>query len=183
MRQFVSVLAVCLLAACATVNDPESGKSSAFTRANHGAIETLMDDIPAIDRKYPIIVATMVDIDALERSSRLGRLVSEQISTRLTQLGYSVVEMRLRNGIYIRESEGELLLSRDVRVLSQNHSAQVVVVGSYAAAANHVYLTLKAVTPADNRVIAATNYLLPLTENTRTLLDEPFSTSRETRRR
>jgi TolB-like protein len=181
MKHLASILVACLLAACATVDDPESKKSSAFTRANYEAIDSLMNDIPAIDRKYPILIATMVDIDALERSSRLGRLVSEQISTRLTQLGYGVVEMRLRNGVYIREGEGELLLSRDVRVLSQNHSAQVVIVGSYAAAANHVYLTLKAVTPANNRVIAATNYLLPLTENTRTLLSAIVPAQQETR--
>jgi hypothetical protein len=33
-----------------------------------------------------------------------------------------------------------------------------------------VYLTLKAVTVVDNRVIAAVNYLLPLTENNKALL-------------
>ena len=41
---------------------------------------------------------------------------------------------------------------------------------AYAVASGYVYLTLKAVTATDNRVIAATNYLLPLTENNKAML-------------
>ena len=115
----------------------------------------------------------MVNIDSLNQSSRFGRLISEQIATRLTQLGYNVVEMKLRNDVYIREGTGELLLSRDVRNLSRNYNAQVVVVGNYAVAAGYVYLTLKAVTIADNRVVAAVNYQLPQTENNKVLLAPP----------
>jgi len=78
--------------------------------------------------------------------------------------------MKLRNDVYIREGTGELLLSRDVRDLSKNYNAQAVVVGNYAVAAGYVYLTLKAVTVTDNRVVGAVNYQLPLTENNRALL-------------
>ena len=126
-----------------------------------------------IDKNVPVLIATIVNIDSLTQSSRLGRLISEQVATRLTQRGYSVVEMKLRNNVYIREGTGELLLSRDVRELSKNYNAQVVVVGNYAVAAGYVYLTLKAVTASDNRVIAAVNYLLPLTDNNKALLEQP----------
>jgi TolB-like protein len=120
----------------------------------------------------PLLVATIVNIDSLNQSSRLGRLVSEQIATRLTQRGYNVVEMKLRSNVYIREGTGELLLSRNVRDLSKNYNAQVVVVGNYAVAAAYVYLTLKAVTVADNRVIGAVNYLLPITDNNKAMLTQ-----------
>jgi len=86
-----------------------------------------------------------------------------------------VVEMKLRSNVYIREGTGDLLLSRDVRDLSQSHNAQVVVVGNYAVAAGYVYLTLKTVTVADNRVVGAVNYLLPLNENNKALLLRTFN--------
>ena len=80
--------------------------------------------------------------------------------------------MKLRSNVYIREGTGELLLSRNVRDLSKNYNAQVVVVGNYAVAAAYVYLTLKAVTVVDNRVIGAVNYLLPITDNNRAMLTQ-----------
>jgi TolB-like protein len=125
------------------------------------------------EKDVPVLISTLVNIDSLNRSSRFGRLISEQIATRLTQRGYNIVEMKLRTNVYIQEGTGELLLSRDVRELSKNYSAQVVVVGNYAVAAGYVYLTLKAVTVTDNRVISAVNYLLPLTENNKALLGLP----------
>lgn len=80
--------------------------------------------------------------------------------------------MKLRNNVYIQQA-GEMMLSRDVSDLSKNYNAQIVVVGNYAVAAGYVYLTLKAVTVTDNRVIAAVNYLLPLTDNNKELLAQP----------
>lgn len=174
MRKVVSLLSVVALTACATGPSYQAAETSEFTQANYAAVDKLVSaPAVAIEKGIPLLVATMVNIDSLNQSSRLGRLVSEQIAARLAQSGYNVVEMKLRNNVYIREGAGELLLSRDVRDLSKNHNAQVVVVGNYAVAAGYICLTLKAVTVADNRVIAVTNYLLPLTENNKALLTPP----------
>lgn len=173
MRKIAVLLFAAALTACAGPSY-QAAENSDFTHANYAAVDKLLaaQAVP-IEKDIPLLVATVVNIDSLNQSSRLGRLVSEQIATRLTQRGYNVVEMKLRNNVYIREGAGELLLSRDVRDLSKSHNAQVVVVGNYAVAAGYVYLTLKAVGVADNRVIAATNYLLPLTENNKALLTPP----------
>lgn len=173
MKRIATLILVALLSACATGPSYQAAETSEFTQANYSAVDKLVgaSAVP-IARNTPLLVATLVNIDALNQSSRFGRLVSEQIATRLTQLGFSVVEMKLRSDVYIREGAGELLLSRDARNLSQSHSAQVVIVGNYAVAAGYVYMTLKAVTVADNRVIGAVNYLLPLTENNRAMLPQ-----------
>ncbi len=175
MRKIAALIcAVALSAACATGPTYQAAETSEFTQANYSAVDKLVaaTSVP-FAKSAPLLVATMVNIDSLNQSSRFGRLISEQIATRLTQLGHGVVEMKLRNDVYIREGTGELLLSRDVRTLSKNHNAQVVVVGNYAVAAGYAYLTLKMVTVADNRVVAAVNYLLPLTENNKALLMQP----------
>jgi TolB-like protein len=172
MKKLASLLCAVVLTACATGPTYQAAETSEFTKANYAAVEKLVEATAVpVAKNAPLLIATMVNIDSLRQSSRFGRLISEQIATRLTQLGYNVVEMKLRNDVYIREGAGELLLSRDVRDLSKNYNAQVVVVGNYAVAAGYVYLTLKAVTVTDNRVVGAVNYLLPLTENNRALLE------------
>ena len=176
MKNIVALLCVLALAACAGGPTYHAAESSEFTQAHYAAADKLMTATAVpVDRGVPLLVATLVNIDSMNQSSRLGRLVSEQVGSRLTQLGFSVVEMKLRSNVYIREGTGELLLSRDVRDLSKNHNAQVVVVGNYAVAAGYIYLTLKAVTVVDNRVIAAVNYLLPLNENNKALLLPVFN--------
>jgi len=171
MKTIVALLCTALLTACTAGPTYKAAETSEFTLANYAAVDKLVaaTAVP-IDKNLPALIATVVNIDSMNQSSRLGRLISEQIATRLTQSGYNVVEMKLRNNVYIREGAGELLLSRDVRDLSKNYNAQVVVVGNYAVASGYIYLTLKAVTVADNRVIAAVNYQLPLTENNLALL-------------
>lgn len=175
MRRIAALIfAVVLSAACATGPTYQAAETSEFTQANYSAVDKLVTATAVpVAKNAPLLVATMVNIDSMNQSSRFGRLISEQIATRLTQLGHGVVEMKLRNDVYIREGTGELLLSRDVRTLSRNHNAQVVVVGNYAVAAGYAYLTLKMVTVTDNRVVAAVNYLLPLTENNKALLMQP----------
>lgn len=179
MKKLALLLSAILLTACATpptYTEPtyQAAETSEFTQANYAAVDKLMAAtmVPVV-KNVPLLVATMVNLDAMSQSSRFGRLISEQIATRLTQLSYNVVEMKLRNDVAIREGTGELLLSRDVRDLSTNYNAQAVVVGSYAVASGCIYITIKVVTVTDNRVIAAVNFLLPLTENNKALLAKP----------
>lgn len=175
MKKTAALICTAVLTACSTTTGPtyQAAETSEFTQANYSAVDKLLTATAVpIDRNTPILTATMVNIDSMNQSSRFGRLISEQIATRLTQRGYNVVEMKLRSNVYIHEGAGELLLSRDVRELSRNYNAQVVVVGNYAVAAGYVYLTLKAVTATDNRVISAVNYLLPLTNNNKVLLGQ-----------
>ena len=123
-----------------------------------------------LDAQHPVMVATLVQVDRLGESSRLGRIFSEQIAGRMVQRGVRVVELKLRDSVALQRDQGELLLSREVREVSQSHDAQAVVVGTYAASASALYISLKLVTPAGNTVVAAHNYAVPMDENVRVLL-------------
>ena len=70
--------------------------------------------IPEVADDKPLIMATIVNIDALEQTSMLGRLVSEQVSTRLAQGGLKMLEMKLRNSVYLKRNQGELMLTREI---------------------------------------------------------------------
>ena len=157
------------LSACISPNY-SAAKHSEFTRANYEAVDKLIADTRSpIDKNTPLLVATIVNLDGHDQSPRFGRLISEQVASRLTQLGFVVNEMKLDDGLYIQKSTGEILLSPDVRERSIN-TAPIVVTGNYAVASGYVYLTLKVLNLSDDRVITAINYVLPMTDNTQELL-------------
>ena len=132
-------------------------------------MDALLANAP-LDAQHPVMVATLVQVDRLSESSRLGRIFSEQIAGRMVQRGVRVVELKLRDSVALQRDQGELLLSREVREVSQSHDAQAVVVGTYAASASALYISLKLVTPVGNTVVAAHNYAVPMDENVRVLL-------------
>jgi len=139
---------------------------------SHRVTERLVDTSQQIlDMEKPIIVASLVDVTDLEQSSVLGRIVGEQISSRLTQLGYTTREMRFRGNILVREGDGELALSRDVQKISKAQEAQAVVTGVYAVADNTVYVTLRLIRAHDSLVISSFDYSLPKNENISSLLE------------
>ena len=140
--------------------------------ASYQAVDQLLASIPAsrrLPKDRPIVVATVVNIDSLT-SSRLGRTLSEHLATRMTRHGYKVIELKLRESIFVKQSEGELMLSREVKEISKNHEAQAVLVGTYSESRGTVYVTVKLVGAGDGVVISAHDYLLPIDGNVRALL-------------
>ncbi|HYC35367.1 MAG TPA: FlgO family outer membrane protein [Usitatibacter sp.] len=155
--------AATLVAGCATwAPEGEAVPASVFG-ANYLAADALVAGGRAqLDPTRPIIVATVVDIDDLERSSTLGRFLSESVSARFTQNGFRMVEMKFQNAVYMKRQEGELMLARELREIATSHQAQAVVVGTYSRAASAVFVNLKVVRPESNVVIAAQEYSLPM---------------------
>ena len=79
-----------------------------------------------MDQNKPILVASLVDVSDMRQSSDLGRIVSEQVSSRLTQLGYQTKEMKFRGSFLVSEGAGEFVLSRALRDISRKQDAQAV---------------------------------------------------------
>jgi TolB-like protein len=124
---------------------------------HHGAADALLQQV-ALDPAQPVLVATVVQLDRLDASSRLGRLVSEQVAGRLAQRGLRVTELRLR----------------ETHQVAQAQAAQAVLVGTYAVAPQAVYVSLRLVGPQGNAVLAAHDYALPMDGNVRGLLVESY---------
>ena len=66
--------------------------------------------------------------------------------------------------------QGELLLSRELRDVGQLHAARAALVGTYAASAVQVFISLKLVRPEGSVVLAAQDYALAMDANVRALL-------------
>ena len=75
---------------------------------NERATDALLLNAP-LDPSQPVLVATLVNVDRLNESSRLGRIFSEQIAGRMVQRGLRVTEVKLRDNLLLHREQGELL--------------------------------------------------------------------------
>lgn len=140
------------------------------------AADRMMNQSYKVARNTPVLVGTVNDIDFLETSTTFGRVLQEQISTRLTQRGYNVTELKLRNSLNIKQGlinpleSGEYMLSRDLNSLKNEHKAAAVITGTYALAGEEVMVNLKLLDVASGKVLGATDYSVTLDSNTRRLV-------------
>lgn len=156
-----------LLAACSAITPTKEEpnyatvSSNQFIASNYKAADALLAQLNGkLSGDRPLIMATVVNIDALEQTTTLGRLISEQISTRLAQGKLNMLEMKLRNNVYMKRNQGEMMLTREVSDMAQTHKAQAVVVGSYAETSDMVFVNVKVIQPNTNYVLAAHDYAL-----------------------
>jgi len=143
-----------------------SDKDADIMKANYAAVDALLTKLSVeLPKDSPILVASFVNLDDLNESSTFGRVLSEQVASRFKQEGYTTIEMKLRTTVFIKEGSGEFLLSRELSKISTKHHAQAVVVGSYAAARDRVYLTVRVVNVTDSRILSSHDYDIPMSRD------------------
>ena len=137
-------------------------KASPFVAANRDAITALLAGLDMkVLAETPLLVATVVNVNDLRKTAPLGRTLSEQYASHLANQGLLVKELKLRGDIYVREETGELMLSRELKDIAKVHSAGLVVVGTYSAAVNATFVSLKLVKTDTGQIIKGHEYALP----------------------
>jgi len=141
-----------------------NSNSMLVAKRTYSAVENLLEKSQiTIDRNSPLLVSTVVNVNKLEESSGPGRMITEQISGRIVQLGYKTIEPKLRNGLTIQGS-GELILSRDIKLLKTSFPAQAVITGTYAVGNDQVSINLKLIELSEGRILSSTDYVLPVSD-------------------
>ncbi len=134
-------------------------------------IMTLQPRKNGVYPKQPILVTSFVNIDNLQQSSTFGRVIGEQIGSRIAQQGYKVIEMKMRtSNIFVQRQTGELVLSRELREISLQHDAYAVVVGTYGESKESVYVTAKLIRAKDSVILSSYDYWLPVGPDTKQML-------------
>jgi len=159
------LLSAALLAGCSTPMEKRQQEISLkyisegnLIGDNYRAADTLITQVRSrLSTDKPILVATVVRIDDLYASSTFGRVTSENISSRLTQAGYKVVEMKFGNSVYMKRNEGELVLTREINSIAKNYDAQAVLVGSYGIGTDSVFINIKLVQPGSNNLVVGSH--------------------------
>ncbi len=180
IKLVLSALALGVLSACSSPPvvrmDPtyEEAAASKFVSTNRDAAVKLVDGLDTRSLGTgPVLVATIVNVNDMRRAAPLGRTLSEIYASALASSGYNVKEMKLRGDVFVKEETGELLLSREVKDIARSHNASLVLVGTYSAAANMTYISLKFVRTDDSRIVRAYDYALPNDRDVTKLLQVP----------
>jgi len=171
-------------------NEPRKTESDSTVRpvshlilASYDAVDKVLKAIETsrlnfrLNKNKPILVSSFVDIDDVRYSSTFGRIIGEQVGSRFAQSGYKVIEVKMRDHLFIPHpdnkddvSQGEFMLSRELRHLSFEQDAQAVIIGTYASAKDIVYVTLKVVDVRNDTIVYSTDYSLPLDDNIKKML-------------
>lgn len=137
----------------------------------YGIIDTLIENAHApLSLDQIILVSCFVDVNNVQRTSNFGRMIAEHMASRLAQDGYMVVEVKLRDSLYIKEREGEFLLSRRLKDIQVAHDAQAVVVGTYLVTPKDLYISARIVRAQDAKIISSCDVKIPLTEDLKATL-------------
>lgn len=145
-----------------TANPVSANMIGSSYRAGDQLSEQLEKSFP--NREHAIAAASFVNVDSLGQSSTFGKAVSQQITTRLFQNGFALIELRMReNTVFVREKEGEFVLSRQLAHIRKKHDIEAFLVGTYSIIHRDVYINARIVHAKDHTILASHDYAIRLT--------------------
>ncbi len=110
---------------------------------------------------YPMLAAAFVDSANVESTNDLGRLLSEQVASRLSQLGYSLTEIQLRSDqLRVDPGGGVFALSRNLGEINADASAYSVLVGTYTLIERQIYVNVRVLRASDGVALASSDFTL-----------------------
>ena len=128
----------------------------------------------------PIGITTFVNLDDLYSTSSFGRMVAEQLMSELAMKGYDIVELRHSDALQFLSSAGEFALSRQVSAVRPERNLGGVIVGTYVASPERVYLNARLLDPRSSVVLSAGSVEMERTQEIGRLLRAGgFSTTLE----
>jgi len=130
-----------------------------YTIADNLAAQALPPLIPR-QPDMPILITTLVSSDDLTQTSRFGRTVQEHISSRFSQLGFAVKEIKLTNTLQIYPRSGETMLSRDLSLLTGSQEAQAIFTGTLSHTNSTLYISTRLIDPLNHNITASSDYKL-----------------------
>lgn len=110
-----------------------------------------------------LCITTPVDNNNLSGASPLARQLQEEIARWFVQNGYTVLEIRKGADLLFEPATGEMLLTRQERLLgSRSVTSTAIVAGTYTVSSEHVRFNIRMVRTKDREVMAMSTITLPL---------------------
>lgn len=168
-NRFVAMISVLVLVAASGC----AGISGLSWRTSPDKIRLVQTSYTAADRlhgqlhgsgvaEYPMLAASFVNLNDFEESSALGRLLSEQVASRLSQCGYSIVEVQLRaDQLAVRPRDGVFALSREIETLNMDVEAVSILIGTYVVVDRQIFVNARVLRTSDGVALASADFSLP----------------------
>lgn len=116
--------------------------------------EQLQKNLTVDARGVETVVSTVTDINNLESTSPLGRLISEHLAHHLNLRGWSIVESKLVKELIFTD-DGEFGMTRSDFRKPVAMRAQNVVTGTYAVTKDGILVTLKMIDTDSGRLVSS----------------------------
>lgn len=118
----------------------------------------------------PMVVTTFVDLNNLDKTSILGRVMAEKLLDEMNRRGFEVVEVRRSQDLFIKKSVGELILTRDTAELFSNTEARAVLAGTYVATVKALIVNARLIDVATPKILSSVSYEVAMTEEIQNLI-------------
>ena len=115
-------------------------------------------------KSLSLCITTPMDINNLEASNTLARQMQEELARWFVQAGYPVLEIRKGRDLLFEPSTGEMLLTREERLLGNiNVTSAAIVAGTYTVTPENVRFNVNIVRTANREVLAMSTLTVPMT--------------------
>jgi len=151
-RKLILLIALIFIVGCSTNRN--------IIDYSYGAANTLLRRAPKeITKETPFLVTSFVNINDMEESTTLGRLLSEQIASKISQKGYLVKEIKLsHDSLFVKKGGGEFALTRRFEHVRTSFQANYVIVGTYSIGLTSVYVSSRIVRIDDGIIVSSFDF-------------------------
>lgn len=171
LRAITTMCMVCYISGCAmfATTDSKVSKESQTATPSVGSFNDRMNDLAdqldrnavAKDLSNTYIVTSFTNLDKLDDTTALGRLISENLMHGLQVHKWQILEVRLTKGIDVNAA-GEFSLSRDVNKLKDEYKISGVVVGTYSVAEGNLTINARIIDINTGLVISSGQTYIPV---------------------
>jgi len=109
-----------------------------------------------------VLMTTITPVDNLSSGTSFGRVATEQLMTEMNARGFRVIEARKTNEYMVADKMGEFSLSRDLKKIASEFSADAVLVGTYSRGREQVLLNVRLVNLKDSSTLGAGSAMMDL---------------------
>lgn len=110
-----------------------------------------------------LVVTTPTDLNNMGQAAPLARAMAEQLGSAMNGKGYYVQEIRKTSEVIFDKSQGEFMLSRDVRALAtKQFQGTLIMAGTYVATPQGVRFNVEVMDARNNDVLAKTSSVMPM---------------------
>jgi len=162
---------VCLAGGCAThaVTDGTAPVESDIALPPVGNFNDKMKNLAdQLDRNVVAdsqsnlyIVTSFTNLDKIDDTMALGRLISENLIYGLQVHKWRIIEIRLTKGVDVN-AEGEFFLSRDINKLRDEYKISGVVTGTYSVAEGNLTINARVIDVNTGIVISSAQTYIPV---------------------
>ena len=135
------------------VNQDSLTPSGVFNSSMMFLAEQLDRNLLSQHRGRKTLVTNMVDLNDVQQTNALGRMLSEHLMHELAVRLWAVVDVRANVGLILNET-GEFLLTRNTTRGHANHSDGMVVTGTYMTTTDGVLVNLKVLDAVTSQVLS-----------------------------